>query len=110
MIKGAIVNTATSLPSGGDEVNAVAAYWADGGDLTSDQNLTPNTLIDPNSGTIDYTQASWSAGSWSTATDSLAASWSAASWSCVSCSSDSSGDVSPTSASWSTVGWTTMWG
>jgi serine protease AprX len=110
MIKGAIVNTATSLPSGGHEVNAVAAYWAGGSDLSSDQNLTPNTLIDPDSGTIDYTQPSWSAGSWSTATDPLAASWSAASWSSVGCSSGSGGEVSPTSASWSTVGWTTMWG
>ena len=110
MIKGAIVNSATPLPSGGSEVNASAAYWAQGSRLSSDQNLTPNTLIDPGTGTIDSTQASWSMGSWSTATDPLAASWSAASWSCLNCSAGSGGDVSPTSASWSTVGWTTMWG
>jgi serine protease AprX len=110
MIKGAIVNSATPLPSGGNEVNAMAAYWAQGGQLSSDENLTPNTLIDPATGAIDYTQASWSMGSWSTATDPLAASWSAASWSCLNCSSGSGGDVTPTSASWSTVGWTTMWG
>ncbi|HYZ81941.1 MAG TPA: S8 family peptidase [Solirubrobacteraceae bacterium] len=122
MVKGALVNTATQLPDGAEEVNAQAANWAGSDQLTSDQNLTPNTLIDPDTGSIDYNAASWSAGSWSTATDPLAASWSAASWSCLNCSSDSSGGagngngngdsggVDPTAASWSTVGWTTMWG
>jgi serine protease AprX len=114
MVKGALVNTAAPV-SGGDagEVDATAAEWAGTDQLSSDQNLTPNTLIDPNTGSIDYNAASWSAGSWSTATDPLAASWSAASWSCEDCSSAGGGDsggVDPTSASWSTVGWTTMWG
>jgi serine protease AprX len=121
MVKGAIVNSAVPV-QGGDELNAAAAVWANGGQLVSDQNLTPSTLIDPSTGSIDYTQASWSMGSWSTATDPLAASWSAASWSCESCSAgpgDGSGsdsdngagsDVAPTAASWSTVGWTTFWG
>jgi serine protease AprX len=119
MVKGALVNTATQLPDGAAEVNARAADWAGSDQLTSDQNLTPNTLIDPNSGSIDYNAASWSAGSWSTAADPLAASWSAASWSCEGCSagtgsdtgdSGSGGGVDPTAASWSTVGWTTFWG
>jgi serine protease AprX len=110
MVKGAIVNTAVSLDGGGDELNAIAAYWADGSDLTSNQGLTPNTMIDPSTGSIDYNAASWSTASWSTATNPLTASWSTASWSCQSCSSSSSGDVATTTASWSTVGWTTMWG
>jgi len=127
MVKGALVNTATQLPDGAAEVNASDASWARGDQLTSDQGLTPNTLIDPDTGSIDYNAASWSAGSWSTAADPLAASWSAASWSCVGCSaatgaddgnggdggdsgSGSGGGVDPTAASWSTVGWTTIWG
>jgi len=111
MVKGALANTATQLPGGAGEVNAWAADQAGGDQLTSDQNLTPNTLIDPDTGSIDYNAASWSAGSWSTAADPLAASWSAASWSCENCSSDDGGGgVSPTAGSWSTVGWTTMWG
>ena len=110
MVKGAIVNTAVPLQGGGSEVRAIAAYWADGDNLVSDQNLTPNNLIDPNTQAIDYNAASWSAASWSTAAGSLAASWSAASWSCLGCSSTGSGDVSPTSASWSDVGWATTWG
>jgi serine protease AprX len=109
MIKGAIVNTARSLSGGGREVNAIAAYWADASQLTSDQGLTPNSLINPGTRTIDYTQAGWTAGSWSAAVSPLAASWSAASWSCASCSSGG-GSVSPTAGSWSTVGWATNWG
>jgi serine protease AprX len=110
MVKGAIVHTAAPLSDGGDEVQAMNAYWASGSQLWSDHDLTPNTLIDPATGSIDYTAASWSAASWSTAADPLAASWSAASWSCEDCSSAGQGDVSPTSASWSDVGWATTWG
>jgi serine protease AprX len=113
-IKGAIVNTATSV-DGGSEVNAWNALWAGGGQLSANQGLTPSTLIDPSTGDIDYSTASWSTASWSTATDSQTASWSTASWSCLDCSADTesgSGDGStdPTTASWSTLGWTTMWG
>jgi serine protease AprX len=110
MVKGAIVNTAVPLSGGGAEVRAMAAYWAIGNQLASDQGLTPNDLIDPATDTIDYDAASWSAASWSTAADPLAASWSAASWSCVDCSSTDAGDVSPTAASWSDLGWATTWG
>ncbi|MGH2892459.1 MAG: S8 family peptidase, partial [Solirubrobacteraceae bacterium] len=92
MVKGALVNSATHVPGAGDEVNALAADWANGDQLTSDQNLTPNTLIDPDTGSIDYSAASWSAGSWSTTADPLAASWSAASWSCEDCASGTGSD------------------
>jgi serine protease AprX len=110
-IKGAIVNTATPLSGGGgSEVNGYAASYASGSDLTADQNLTPSTLVDPATGDIDYSLASWSLASWSTATDPLTASWSLASWSCVDCSADNSPSTDPQLASWSTLGWTTMWG
>lgn len=110
MVKGAIVNTALPLQGGGSEIRAPAAFWASGDQLVSDQNLTPNKLIDPNSQSIDYQAASWSAASWSAATGSLAASWSAASWSCLQCSNGVGSPVTPTSASWSVIGWATSWG
>jgi len=111
MVKGALVNTGTQLSGGAEEVNAWAADQAGSDQLSANQGLTPNTLIDPGTGSIDYNAASWSAGSWSTAADPLAASWSAASWSCEDCSSsDGGGGVSTTAGSWSTVGWTTRWG
>ncbi|MBV9337500.1 MAG: S8 family peptidase [Solirubrobacterales bacterium] len=110
MVKGAIVSTATPLSDGSSEIRALAADLASRGQLSSDQNLTPNNLIDPDTNKIDYNAASWSAASWSSAADPLAASWSAASWSCVGCSSTGAGDVSPSAASWSNVGWATTWG
>ena len=110
MVKGAIVNTAAQLSDGSSEVRALAAYWADGSQLSSDQNLTPNGLIDPGTGQINYSAGSWSAGSWSTAPDPLTASWAAGSWSCLNCSPSDSADVSPTSGSWSNVGWATTMG
>ncbi len=110
MVKGAIVNTAATLSDGSSEVRAMAADLAGHSQLSSDQGLAPNDLIDPDTNEIDYNAASWSAASWSTAADPLAASWSAASWSCVSCSSTGADDVSPSAASWSNVGWATTWG
>jgi serine protease AprX len=110
MVKGAIVSTAQPLAGGGSEVSAMGAYGATGSQLISDQGLTPNSLIDPTTGTINYGQAGWTAGSWSVATSPLAASWSAASWSCSDCSSAASGSVSSTSGSWSNLGWATRWG
>jgi serine protease AprX len=110
MVKGAIVNTAYQLPAGGSEVWGMGAYGASGSQLSSDQGMPPNQLIDPGTGAINYNTASWSAGSWSPAADPLTASWSTASWSCESCTSATSSDVSPTTASWSSLGWATMWG
>ena len=67
----------------GSEVDAIRAYHARDGRLASDQDLTPNSLIDPRTGTIDYSRRAGGLASWSAATDPLAASWSAASWSCA---------------------------
>jgi serine protease AprX len=110
-VKGAIIHTASALQSGGSEVNANYAYYAGGWQLSSNQGLTPNNLIDRSSGKIDPTLASWSLASWSTATDPQLASWSLASWSCNDCASqdNGNGNVDPTLASWS-VSWATMWG
>jgi serine protease AprX len=109
MVKGAIVNTAYKLSGEGSEVNAGAAYWAWGSQLSSDQGLSPNKLIDPNTGQIDPQLASWSLARWSTATDPQLARWSLASWSCADCTSGTGSDTDPTLASWS-VSWATMWG
>jgi serine protease AprX len=68
----------------------------------ADQGLTPNTLIDPTTGNIDYSRSSWSRSSWSTATGTLSASWSQSSWSTSSWSTSSW-----SSNSWSTSSWST---
>ena len=48
--------------------------------LQSNQGLTPSWFLDPVTGVIDYTRASWRRASWRTAIDGLRASWKAASW------------------------------
>jgi serine protease AprX len=60
-------------------------------DPAANSTFTANPLVDPTTGAIDYTRASWSRASWSDAADPLRASWSRASWS---------------RASWSSTGWT----
>ena len=64
---------------------------------TPTSDCTPNTLLDPATGDIDYTRASWSRASWSTAADPLRASWSRASWSCA-CSLTPTGEIDPARA------------
>jgi hypothetical protein len=45
---------------------SLAANSASGAQLGSDQGLTPSTLIDPDTGSIDYSTASWSTLGWTT--------------------------------------------
>ncbi len=72
--------------------------------------LTPSTLLDPATGLIDYTRASWSRASWSDAVEGLRASWSRASWSRASWSR-ASWSATPEAcadlerASWSRASW-----
>ncbi len=86
----------------GKEVASDKAMSASLDLFLSNVGLVPNALIDPATGQIDFTRASWSRASWSDATDLLRASWSCASWS----STDSTA-VDPTRASWSRASWST---
>jgi serine protease AprX len=77
---------------------------------TANTGLTPNNLIDPATGQIDYSRASWSRASWSDAVDPLRASWSRASWSRASWSRASWSATSQSCsdferASWSRASW-----
>jgi serine protease AprX len=101
-VKGALVHTLRSLPSRGKELDALDAYNAGADKLYSNRDLTPNTLIDPASGGIDYTRSSWSRSRWSRS------SWSRSSWSCD-CSLTDSGSIDPTRSSWSRSSWSTNW-
>jgi serine protease AprX len=77
---------------------------------TATPNLALNTFLDPATGLIDYTRASWSRASWSGSVDALRASWSRASWSRASWSR-ASWSATPESctdferASWSRASW-----
>jgi uncharacterized protein YjbI with pentapeptide repeats len=85
------------VPGAGGEVNVPAAMQAS--ELTSNAGLTPNDLILPDSGTIDWTRASFRRASFRDAGDSsLGADFARASFRCD-CSLTQSGAVDPTRAS-----------
>jgi serine protease AprX len=107
-VKGALKNRARTIPGVGGEVDALGAFKATGDQLISNTGLTPNTLIDPATGSVDPTRARWSRARWSEAVDPLRARWSAASFTC-SCDPEADQTVAdatdPTRARWSRARW-----
>jgi serine protease AprX len=99
-VKGAMLSTLYNVPGAGAAVDAQAALDGTG---TASQGLTPNTLIDPATGQIDWTRASFRRASFRDAYGSiLGATWSRASFRCD-CSLTSSGEVDPTRVSFRRV-------
>ncbi|MDX6640458.1 MAG: serine protease AprX [Solirubrobacteraceae bacterium] len=117
-VKGALTHQLRTVAGGAGEVDAQRATQATRRDLVANVGLTPNTLLDPATGDIDYTRASWSRASWSKVEGDRAswsraswsrASWSRASWSCdceVAVTGDElTNDVEADRASWSRASW-----
>jgi serine protease AprX len=99
-VKGALQATVVDVPGAGGVIDANAALDSNS---TATVNLAPNTLIDPTSGLIDWTRASFRRASFRDASGSnLSASWSRASFRCD-CGFTESGDVDPTRASFRRV-------
>jgi serine protease AprX len=99
-VKGALQATVVDVPGAGGVIDANAALDANS---TATVNLAPNTLIDPTSGLIDWTRASFRRASFRDASGSnLSASWSRASFRCD-CGFTESGDVDPTRVSFRRV-------
>lgn len=108
-VKAALMGTTRTVSGVGPEVQASLAARADLKKVPArNTGLVPSTLIDPQTGDIDWTRASWSRASWSDAADPLRASWSRASWSCA-CALTATGTVDPTRASWSRASWSAAW-
>jgi serine protease AprX len=109
-VKSLIMRTARKLPGGEPGVDADAAVRGAISTYlpSANQSLTPNTLIDPLTGGIDYTKSSWSKSSWSLASPDLTAGWARSSWSCT-CSLAPTGEIDPTRSSWSRSSWSTSW-
>ena len=107
-VKGALVSRMRDVPGVGGEVDALGAFRATGSQLVSNQSLTPNTLIDPATGSVDPTRARWSRARWSEAVESLRARWSAASFQCT-CEPEAGQTAEdaadPTRARWSRARW-----
>ena len=88
------------------EVAADKALAASKNELVANVGLTPSSFIDPSTGKIDATRASWGSATWAPATGGLRASWGAASWSCE-CSRMTTSAADPTRASWGRASWGT---
>ena len=89
-VKGAILSTRRQVPGVGAAIDANAALDGTG---SANGGLTPNTLIDPSTGQIDWGRASFRRVSFRDAAGSAFASlWARASWRCE-CGFDSSGQV-----------------
>ncbi|MDX6583266.1 MAG: serine protease AprX, partial [Solirubrobacterales bacterium] len=103
------VDTNTLVKIDGAEIAADRAVVKDVNGKTN-AGLVMNTLLNPATGLIDYSRASWSRASWSSSVDGLRASWSRASWSRASWSR-ASWSATPEScseferASWSRASW-----
>jgi serine protease AprX len=85
------------------QANAMGAFLEYSG-RGANSGLTPNQLVDPATGAIDYARSSWSRSSWSGAAERLTASWARSSWSCV-CWDTTDETVEPARSSWSRSSW-----
>src|SRR5918994_2153120 len=85
-----------------------AAYYGRTAPIST-AGLTPNAIVNPTTGEIDYTRPSWSRSSWSTADGGLTADFARSSWSRSSWSSTDSSGVDVARSSWSRSSWSTSW-
>ena len=108
-VKAVLMSTARDVSDVGKEIAADVAIRSNPATLSNpNKGLVSSTLLDPATGDIDYTKASWSKASWSSAASLLKASWSKASWSCA-CSFTETGAIDPARASWSKASWSSAW-
>jgi serine protease AprX len=105
-VKGILLANRRSFTGGGAASGILAVRAATQAPYPeANQGLTPNDLVNPSTGDIDYSRSSWSRSSWSSAPDSLSAGWARSSWSCSSCGQAGSGSIDPTRSSWSRSSW-----
>lgn len=102
-VKAALVSTAKPVQDGA-EIRVDRAIAADPDAAAVTQTFPLNRYIDPATGSIDYSAASWRAASWRS--DSGGPAWAAASWRCD-CSVDPGGGVDPQAAAWRAAAWRT---
>jgi serine protease AprX len=99
-VKGALRATLVDVPGAGGVIDIYAALDSNS---TWSTNLAPNTVIDPSTGLIDWTRASFRRASFRDAGGTnLSASWTRASFRCD-CGFTASGDVDPTRVSFRRV-------
>jgi serine protease AprX len=111
-VKGAITNPANMRWTKDDQWE-VAADWAvnpNTSSLTANRGLTPNLAINPATGEIDYTKATWTKATWTSAADTLKATWTKATWTCAGCVETAATATDPTKATWTKASWSAFFG
>jgi serine protease AprX len=103
-VKGAILETTRYIRNAGEELEVDDAI-DEGDNSTANRGLTPNRIVNPNTGDIDYSRSRWSRSRWSEASaGKLGAEWARSRWSCD-CYSGISGSVEETRSRWSRSRW-----
>jgi serine protease AprX len=105
-VKGDLTSAAVSDNSSFQEPNAVKAIlnW---NPPVADQGLTLSSLINPGSGSVNYTLATWSLATWSRAQGALRAGYANSSYSCETCAATTGGAVNSNLATWGLATWGT---
>jgi serine protease AprX len=97
-VKDALVRTQRRTANGGREIQLVQALGLSSSNtLSANEDIEPNTLIDPQTGAIDYTRSRWSRSRWSRSR------WSGV-YTCD-CSPTADESVDPTRSRWSRSRW-----
>jgi serine protease AprX len=109
-IKSTLIATGRDVPGAIDEVNASAALAVSEPASGANAGLTPNTLIDPETGDIDYSRSSWGRSSWGRPSGPLSAGWARSSWGCV-CPGWQRGNANRKRgrSSWGSATWLVKW-
>jgi serine protease AprX len=101
-VKGVLMGASSSV-DGSDKMISLANVGQSGKNASSNEGLSPNELIDPATGEIDYARSRWSRSRWSRSRWS-GASFARSRWSCD-CSELSGDSVDPTRSRWSRSRW-----
>ena len=103
-VKGDLTSAAVSDNSSLQEPNAVKAVlnW---NPPVANQGLTPNELIDPATGVVNYTLSTWSLATWSRTNGALRAGYASSSYSCKSCSAGNGDTVKSSLGTWNLGTW-----
>ena len=108
-VKGTLVATARKVPGG--SIGEVSAGSLAASNLKTDsanEGLTPNTLIDPSTGDIDYSRSNWSRSNWSRSNWSRS-NWSRSNWSRSNWSRSNWSRSNWSRSNWSRSNWSMSW-
>jgi serine protease AprX len=109
-VKGALVANVRRTRDGASEVAADLALHAPKASLVANVGIQPSKLIDPSTGDVDATRASWGRASWKVAADPLRASWGAVSWTCDCFAGAATVMTGDLRASWRRASWKSFFG